>query len=259
MGPKPKKGRKTDLPQRVATDVCNAVTKAGGYCKLKAGYGTDHVGTGRCKFHGGASHGRPVTSGLYSRSYNLNLAEKTEEIRNNPETFHLSAELLTLKAVFGELLSILPDNPHDWFSDEDLPKLRMLLNVSERIRKTFTAVLDAEIKARAYLTMADVTSMMRQWGFIINDVCKDCPFRQVLQDRVLADLRFPGGPATVAGAVEAQYEDVTGQVADAEKREYDRARKRKTRRRRVEEKRDAQRAKLMSPAKRPLRPITKES
>jgi hypothetical protein len=32
---------------------CGAKTRAGGRCKNAAGFGTDHVGAGRCKFHGG--------------------------------------------------------------------------------------------------------------------------------------------------------------------------------------------------------------
>jgi hypothetical protein len=34
---------------------CNATTSEGEPCKLPAGWGTDHVGEGRCKLHGGAS------------------------------------------------------------------------------------------------------------------------------------------------------------------------------------------------------------
>lgn len=34
---------------------CARPTRAGGTCKQAAGFGTDHVGTGACKFHGGSS------------------------------------------------------------------------------------------------------------------------------------------------------------------------------------------------------------
>jgi hypothetical protein len=35
--------------------LCGAKTRAGGRCKQTAGWGTDHVGEGRCKLHGGAA------------------------------------------------------------------------------------------------------------------------------------------------------------------------------------------------------------
>lgn len=38
-------------------DTCGAKTRAGTPCKQKAGWGTNHVGEGKCKLHGGASTG----------------------------------------------------------------------------------------------------------------------------------------------------------------------------------------------------------
>lgn len=37
------------------TGTCGAKTRTGSPCKRPAGYGTSHVGTGRCKSHGGAT------------------------------------------------------------------------------------------------------------------------------------------------------------------------------------------------------------
>jgi len=36
-------------------DTCNATTRDGDPCQLPAGWGTDHVGEGRCKLHGGST------------------------------------------------------------------------------------------------------------------------------------------------------------------------------------------------------------
>ena len=38
---------------------CGAKTRAGTPCQQKAGWGTNRVGTGRCKLHGGKSSGPP--------------------------------------------------------------------------------------------------------------------------------------------------------------------------------------------------------
>lgn len=38
-------------------DFCNAKTRSGNECKHPAGWGTDHVGKGRCKNHAGCSTG----------------------------------------------------------------------------------------------------------------------------------------------------------------------------------------------------------
>jgi len=43
-----------DLPPKDADKYCNArKTDGSGYCQHTAGWGTDHTGTGRCRYHGG--------------------------------------------------------------------------------------------------------------------------------------------------------------------------------------------------------------
>jgi len=45
-----------DQPAEVeGRERCGAKTRTGGVCRLKAGKGTDHVGLGRCKYHGGST------------------------------------------------------------------------------------------------------------------------------------------------------------------------------------------------------------
>lgn len=38
-----------------AMEPCAASTRQGGKCKKQAGWGTEHLGTGRCKLHGGST------------------------------------------------------------------------------------------------------------------------------------------------------------------------------------------------------------
>lgn len=42
-------------PNPVNNGLCGAKTRSGTPCKLAAGHGTSHVGTGRCRRHGGSS------------------------------------------------------------------------------------------------------------------------------------------------------------------------------------------------------------
>ena len=44
----------SDLPTKEPDEYCNArKTDGSGYCRHEAGWGTDHTGHGRCKYHGG--------------------------------------------------------------------------------------------------------------------------------------------------------------------------------------------------------------
>lgn len=51
------------LTAELESGKCGGKTRAGNNCPLKAGQGTDHVGVGRCKHHGGAtrSHRQAAT------------------------------------------------------------------------------------------------------------------------------------------------------------------------------------------------------
>jgi len=46
----------SDLEKRPPDENCNARKSDGsGYCKHEAGWGTNHTGHGRCRYHGGSS------------------------------------------------------------------------------------------------------------------------------------------------------------------------------------------------------------
>lgn len=73
--------------------LCGAKTKRdGSSCKREAGWGTKHVGTGKCKLHGGASDGAPKGSqnalkhGIYARLYKADELEEAALMVGNIDT-----------------------------------------------------------------------------------------------------------------------------------------------------------------------------
>ena len=66
---------KSDNQPHDGYPCCEAKTRAGTPCRQKAGWGTDHVGMGRCKLHGGKNSGAPKGNqnsfkhGMRSRAY----------------------------------------------------------------------------------------------------------------------------------------------------------------------------------------------
>lgn len=69
--------------------LCGAKTRAGTPCQQKAGWGTDHVGEGRCKLHGGMSKGVKKNNnaekhGLFSKY----LPQETMDLVNNMESLN---------------------------------------------------------------------------------------------------------------------------------------------------------------------------
>lgn len=63
-----------------ATTTCNGkIHRQNRSCKKSAGWGTDHLGTGRCKLHGGCSTGAKSGTLRYSDCIPASVIEKYEE------------------------------------------------------------------------------------------------------------------------------------------------------------------------------------
>jgi hypothetical protein len=81
---------------------CGALSKSTQTpCKNIAGKGTDHIGEGRCRLHGGAT---PIKHGLYSRVRRTRLGKRIAEIENDPRILDLSQELAMLKALAEQVV-----------------------------------------------------------------------------------------------------------------------------------------------------------
>lgn len=108
-----------DVPKRPPAEDCNGRRwdrREGdselvfvGYCQNRAGKGTDHVGEGRCKFHGGAADNTGRSNGNYqhgaysaefgddlSRKPAVVICEFAEEhgVSEHEATRYLASELL---------------------------------------------------------------------------------------------------------------------------------------------------------------------
>lgn len=102
--------------------LCGAKTRNGGTCKKPAGAGTDHVGQGRCKLHGGAT---PIKHGRYSSIQRPRLRELLDGLQadTSSDALDLEPELHLLRALvldYIERYDALTDAVLEWhnsFSD----------------------------------------------------------------------------------------------------------------------------------------------
>lgn len=78
--------------------VCGGKKRQGGLCQRPAGWGTNHVGEGKCKLHGGMA-GRPIEHGRYSVTRRAGLQDKYEHFLNDPAAGDLRSELALLRAI----------------------------------------------------------------------------------------------------------------------------------------------------------------
>lgn len=81
---------------------CGAVKRqGGGACGRPAGWGTEHVGSGRCKLHGGNN---PVKHGRYSQITRPRLKELIEQFGADPDPMNLLPEVVLLRALVQDYI-----------------------------------------------------------------------------------------------------------------------------------------------------------
>ena len=128
----------------MAVSVCGALAKSTRkVCQNIAGKGTDHLGEGRCRFHGGST---PVTRGLYSKVQRTRLGQRMAEVENDPNLHTLEPELALLKVVLEH--SVENYDRHEaavlsWHRAER-PVYQKLINANDPVE-----IRDAVVELRA--------------------------------------------------------------------------------------------------------------
>lgn len=84
-------------------------------CSNVAGFKTDHVGTGACAYHGGASKPHGIVTGVNARVTKLRLQDKIDEYlkMDRDRLMDLSYQLAATRAIFDEFIVSFPDPSDD--------------------------------------------------------------------------------------------------------------------------------------------------
>lgn len=87
--------------------TCGATTRAGTPCQRAAGHGTDHVGQGRCRLHGGAA---PVKHGRYATINRPRIRDLIEVYRADPDPLNVLPEVELLRALVTDFIERYDEN-----------------------------------------------------------------------------------------------------------------------------------------------------
>lgn len=144
-----------------APAICGAKKKQGeGFCTQRAGWGTDHVGDGRCKLHGGRN---PIKHGRYSTVNRTRLGKLVEAHLADPDPLNMLPELATMRALLETWLAKHGEEP-----DPDVLRVLPLL---EGISKAVKRVQDAQ--ADGYIGRGDFLRIMMEMGRVVDAVLGD--------------------------------------------------------------------------------------
>ena len=149
------------MTERPAGYYCGATTRARTPCRLRAGWGTIHVGRGRCRLHGGITRvddGRLKAGGRYSEVLPQQLRERYKAfLREGPSLQSVASEVAAQRMLFATFLEPgLRQALEDVKEGKEFPSAmvdRMMGWLSE-ISKT--AMRLARIEGLSALTQADL-------------------------------------------------------------------------------------------------------
>lgn len=174
------------------TDTCNARTGKG-YCKMKAGFRTDHVGTGRCYLHGGRNPGAPVTHGLYSKKLKSTIRKEYDKLATDPILVDLRGELALTKSLLSRFIENITDSfdgDFNWMvqqgknSKEISAEAQAFLKIVDQLRKIYKDIASVENAQKNNLTRSQIFITINQIKVVMNDTCGSCPVRRSIAHKL---------------------------------------------------------------------------
>ena len=144
------------------TPICAAHSRTTGQpCQNRAGKGTDHLGEGRCRYHGGST---PINHGLYSKIPHARLGQRIAEIANRTDLLQLNGEMATLKALLEQWIEkdqSLADALQSW-DRTTRPAFKTLIesNDASEIRQAIVTLRAAEASRPNQLPDVDVVATL---------------------------------------------------------------------------------------------------
>lgn len=179
-------------------DLCGAKTRSreGGTCRKGAGWGTDHLGAGRCRIHAG----RPVKHGRYSTITRPRIAEllarQADELEDPkdllPEVRLLRALILDYVERHDALTEAILSWHESWRTSAEVAKPRQVPDILAvgKFIGDIGGLVDKLLKAKqeGSLSMATLARVTDQMGADLTqaarEVIEDADLRQRLLDAV---------------------------------------------------------------------------
>ena len=139
-------------------EVCGRHARSTGEpCQNRAGKGTDHLGTGACKFHGGNAK---TTHGRFSKVKRQKLAELIDQYMHDPDPLDVLPEVATLRALIADKLE-----------SEDAPKAAEIAYLLEALSKAVKRVRDAD--STNHIPRGDFLRVTQEMGRVVDEVMHD--------------------------------------------------------------------------------------
>jgi hypothetical protein len=175
--------------QRAPHENCGKKNRQGKPCGMLAGWGTTHNGDGACKFHGGAT---PIKHGLYSKYKGKLVADRVEELVDDPELLDMRRPIAVLEALTQRLLEALEPTDTVGIIGQDV---RMaLLQLAKEQAKAIERYHKITEGTKYTIRIEHIQAVVYQIVQVADETISDPADRRRFVER-LGQLTLPGPPS----------------------------------------------------------------
>lgn len=165
-------------------EICGAQRRTGGTCKMAAGFGTNHLGFGRCKYHGGSTPNGRLNSAKQEAIF-MGAPKEINPVEALTWCIHITAGEIEW---FSERIAEL--DKEDWFEQSILGKQ---MNIMVRERDNAIVRLARFSKDAISLGIAERrVRIAEQYGAALARLLKG-----ILDDLELSEVQRQRAPAIV--------------------------------------------------------------
>jgi len=177
--------KEKELPSIPPGERCNGRNEAKTkYCLLRAGWGTSHVGEGRCRKHGGKAVRKLAGQGRYAQVVVGELKQKFAEMERDGDPLDLMAELDIQRALFARELA----------KDDDEQDVKLLVMMAKEIISAAEKIM--KLRLAEALTTAELKFMRAKMVTLLDEYIADPDRRRAFIAELTALI--PGEPPALA-------------------------------------------------------------
>lgn len=174
------------MPRTKPTIVCGTRKPNGQPCRLPAGWGTDHFGTGPCIYHDGSPHGRGQHPPLVQLADPELRPIVLRMLQDDSQLFDIRFELATLRAHFARAAASSNDP-------------RLLMDLAKTIATVMAKLREAEVGRHYYIHVNVVGLVLQAVGEVAAQYLHTEAERRQFHDDLQSVLRGLLPSATTQG------------------------------------------------------------
>lgn len=164
-------------------NLCGAKTRAGTPCRKPAGAGTDHVGIGKCKLHGGKS---PVKHGLYSKYTNHRLADMIDKLAQDESLLDLRQTIAAQQALIIDILNQLESGDLEY----DPRLAEVVAGIADKLGRNTERHFKITEGEKYILQIEEVQKVVEQVVLIVREEVKDPATAQRIGARLQQGVKW---------------------------------------------------------------------